>query len=197
MTVELVVLSNHLIPCHLPLFLPSIFPSIRVFSSESATSNWLMYNNECWPWLTLSRCLHSAGLWFQGTLTLGLLLKSSQCFWHTETPYLFVKCFNFGAKVRYLNGQPADLLIILHPWCQVLWSDHPEFRAQSEDIKTVEAPDDGSHPIYFFSHFCSGWWKNVNVGLGIRMLVQPQGERRVFFVTWQACDGRFWHHGYF
>ena len=36
MSVELVMLSNHLILC-LPLFLrPSIFPSIRVFSSESA-----------------------------------------------------------------------------------------------------------------------------------------------------------------
>ena len=28
--------SNHLILCHPPLFLPSIFPSIRVFSNESA-----------------------------------------------------------------------------------------------------------------------------------------------------------------
>ena len=27
--------SNHLIPCHALFFLPSIFPSIRVFSSES------------------------------------------------------------------------------------------------------------------------------------------------------------------
>ena len=35
MSVELVILSNHLILCH-PLFLlPSIFPSIRVFSNES------------------------------------------------------------------------------------------------------------------------------------------------------------------
>ena len=32
---ELVMPSNHLILCH-PLHLPSIFPSIRVFSSESA-----------------------------------------------------------------------------------------------------------------------------------------------------------------
>ena len=32
---ESVMPSNHLIFCHLLLFLPSIFPSIRVFSSES------------------------------------------------------------------------------------------------------------------------------------------------------------------
>ena len=34
--IELVMPSNHLILCHPFLFLPSIFPSIRVFSYESA-----------------------------------------------------------------------------------------------------------------------------------------------------------------
>ena len=36
MCIESVIISNHLILCHLLLLLPSIFPSIRVFSSESA-----------------------------------------------------------------------------------------------------------------------------------------------------------------
>ena len=35
-SIESVMTSNHLIPCHPFLLLPSIFPSIRVFSSESA-----------------------------------------------------------------------------------------------------------------------------------------------------------------
>ena len=35
MSIESVMPSNHLILCHPPLLLPSIFPSIRVFSSES------------------------------------------------------------------------------------------------------------------------------------------------------------------
>ena len=35
MSIESVIPSNHLILCH-PLLLPSIFPSIRVFSNESA-----------------------------------------------------------------------------------------------------------------------------------------------------------------
>ena len=35
MSIESVMPSNHLILCH-PLLLPSIFPSIRVFSNESA-----------------------------------------------------------------------------------------------------------------------------------------------------------------
>ena len=35
MTIELVMPSDHLILCHLLLLLPSIFPSIGVFSNES------------------------------------------------------------------------------------------------------------------------------------------------------------------
>ena len=36
MSIESVMPSNHLIPCRTLLFLPSIFPSIRVFSNKSA-----------------------------------------------------------------------------------------------------------------------------------------------------------------
>ena len=35
MSVESVMLSNHLILCHLLLLLPSVFPSVRVFCNES------------------------------------------------------------------------------------------------------------------------------------------------------------------
>ena len=35
MSIELVMPCNHLILCHPLLFLPSIFPSIRIFSNES------------------------------------------------------------------------------------------------------------------------------------------------------------------
>ena len=44
MSIELVMLSNHLILYHPLLLLPSIFPSIRVFSNESALhSRWPKY----------------------------------------------------------------------------------------------------------------------------------------------------------
>ena len=36
MSIKLMMPSNHLILCHPPLLLPSMFPSIRVFSNESA-----------------------------------------------------------------------------------------------------------------------------------------------------------------
>ena len=38
MSIESVMQSNHLILCHSLLLLPSIFPSIRVFSNESSSS---------------------------------------------------------------------------------------------------------------------------------------------------------------
>ena len=44
MSIELVMLSNHLIHCHSLLFLPSIFPSIRLFSNESVLRiSWSSY----------------------------------------------------------------------------------------------------------------------------------------------------------
>ena len=43
-SIELVMLSNHLILCHPLLLLPSVFPSIRVFSNESALRiRWAKY----------------------------------------------------------------------------------------------------------------------------------------------------------
>ena len=45
-SIELVMLSNHLILCHPLLLLASILPSIRVFSSESALrTRWPKYWN--------------------------------------------------------------------------------------------------------------------------------------------------------
>ena len=40
MSIESVVPSSHLIPCRLLLLLPSIFPSIRVFSSDLGLFQW-------------------------------------------------------------------------------------------------------------------------------------------------------------
>ena len=44
MSIESVIPSHHLILCHQLLLLPSVFPSIRVFSNESALHNrWSKY----------------------------------------------------------------------------------------------------------------------------------------------------------
>jgi len=52
MSIESVMPSNHLILCRSLLLLPSIFPSIRVFSSESTLCiRWL----KCWSFSILNR----------------------------------------------------------------------------------------------------------------------------------------------
>ena len=79
MSVESIMPSNHLILCHFLLFLPSIFPSIRVFSSESALHiRWLKY----WSFsFSLSPFIEYSGLisfrmnWFD-LLTVQGILKS-------------------------------------------------------------------------------------------------------------------------
>ena len=44
MSIQSVMLSKHLILCHLLLLLPSVFPSIKVFPNESAFHiRWLKY----------------------------------------------------------------------------------------------------------------------------------------------------------
>ena len=80
MSIELVMASNHLIVCRALLLLPSIFPSIRVFSNESALCiRWPKY----WSFsFSISPSNEYSGLisfrtdWFdlltiQGTLALG------------------------------------------------------------------------------------------------------------------------------
>ena len=94
MSIELVMPSNHLILCHPLLLLPSIFPSIRVFSNESALHiRWPKYWNFSF---SISPSNEHSGLisfrinWldplaFQGTLKSLLQHHSSKAsiLWHS------------------------------------------------------------------------------------------------------------------
>ena len=93
MPIESVMPSNHLIPCHLLLLPPSIFPSIRVFSNESALClRWPKY----WSFSFISPSHEYSGLisfridWLdllalQGTLKSLLQHHSSKAsiLWHS------------------------------------------------------------------------------------------------------------------
>ena len=65
MSIELVMPSNHLILCHPLLFLPSIFPSIRVFSKETnLTIRW----PKCWSFsFSISPSSENSGLIYFGS----------------------------------------------------------------------------------------------------------------------------------
>ena len=100
MSIESVILSNHLVLC-CPLLLPSVFPSIRVFSNESALCiRWPKY----WSFsFSISPSNEYSGLisfridWFdlfavQGTLQFGTITKS--CFEQSHTSF-HVDMFHF------------------------------------------------------------------------------------------------------
>ena len=95
MSIESVMQSNHFILCHPLLLLPSIFPSIRVFSNESALGiRWLKY----WGFsFSISPSSEHSGLssfrydWFDLLLSKGLSRAFScdhcwvfQFCWHIE-----------------------------------------------------------------------------------------------------------------
>ena len=59
MSIELVIPSNHLIPCHPILLWPSFFPSIRVFSKTLYKKYLNILGNWSMTLLTMSSILHS------------------------------------------------------------------------------------------------------------------------------------------
>ena len=87
MPIDSVVLNNHLILCHPLLFLPSVFPSIRIFSNESALhirwpKHW-SFNFSISPSYEYSRLISFKIDWFdlhavQGTLRSFLQHHSSK-----------------------------------------------------------------------------------------------------------------------
>ena len=98
MSIELVIPSNHLILC-CPLFLfPSVFPSIRVFSSESAVCirwpKYWIFSFSIGPFNEYSGLFSFRIDWFdflavQGTLTLKSLLQhnssETSVLWHSPS----------------------------------------------------------------------------------------------------------------
>jgi len=85
MSIESVMPSNHLILCHPLLLLPSIFPSIRIFSSESVLSiRWPTYQSfSISPSNEYSELIYFRIDWFdllavQGTLKSLLQHRSSK-----------------------------------------------------------------------------------------------------------------------
>ena len=99
-SIESVMLSNHVIICYPLLLLPSIFPSIRIFSNESALcTRWPKY----WSFsLSISPFNEYSGLisfsidWFdlpevQGTLTSLFQHHSSKASIHKFSAFLMVQ----------------------------------------------------------------------------------------------------------
>ena len=110
MSIELVMLSNHLILCWLLLLLPSVFPSIRVFSNELALrlmwpKYWSFYNS---PSNEYSVLISFRIDWFD----LVILISLSEIF------MLLIWFWNSGTFIGHLT-----LYIVSCPWEKMYYGD--------------------------------------------------------------------------
>ena len=124
MSIDSVMLSNHLILCCPFLLLPSVFPSIRVFSNELALPiRWLKY---CSFSFSLSPSNEYSGLislridWFDFLAVQGTLKSSpapqfksmnfGECSSRLRLPWNSHNYFNFISKIK---GPLFQLLLLL------------------------------------------------------------------------------------
>ena len=134
MSIELVMPSSHLIPCHPLLLLSSIFPSIRVFFNELVLCiRWLKYWNFSFsfsPSNEYSGLISFRNDWFnllavQGTLKSLLQHSKSSILWHSaflivqySHPYMTTRKtialtrWNFVGKVMSLLFNMLSRLVI-------------------------------------------------------------------------------------
>ena len=116
MCIESVMLSNHLMLCCPLLLLPSIFPSIRVFSNESALCiRWL----KCWSFsFSISPSNEYLGLisfridWFHLLVVLGTLKSLLQhhslntyVFWARWTECSVLLSFELGVPLTHSSHE--------------------------------------------------------------------------------------------
>src|SRR5574340_744921 len=120
MSIESVMPSNHLILCPLLLLLPSIFPSIRVFSSESVLHiRWPKY----WSFsFSLSPSSEYSGLisfkidWFDLLQVQGTLKSLLQ---HRNSEASFLQCSGFFVAHFSYPYTTTRKIIVLTVWAFV------------------------------------------------------------------------------
>ena len=127
MSIELVRPSNHLILCHPLLLLPSIFPSIRVFSKESAFCSRVP---KYWSFsFSISPSGEYSGLisfridWFDlpvpGTLKSLLQLYSSQPSVLQHSAFCMVQLSHLYVTTG--NGNPLQYTCLENPMDREAW----------------------------------------------------------------------------
>ena len=183
MPIKSVMPSNHLLLCHLLLLLPSIFPSIRVFSNESVVCiRWPKY----WSFnFSVSPSNEYSGLisfridWFdllavQGTLKSFLQHHSSKASVLQHSPFFMVQLshpymttgktialirWTFFSKVMsLLFNMLFTLAISFFPRSKHLLIS----RLQSPSAVILEPPKNSLSLFPLFSHlFAMEWWDQM------------------------------------
>ena len=108
MSVKSVMPSNHLILCCPFLLLPSVFPSINVFSNELA----LRFT---WPSIGVSASASVLSMnvqdWFSSGL-IGLIYLQSKGFWRVFSSTTVWKHQFFGAQLLWYNSHICTWLLV-------------------------------------------------------------------------------------
>ena len=110
MSIELVMPSNHLILCHSVLLLPSVFPSIRIFSNELALPiRWPKYQSFSFsisPFNEYSGLISFRTDWFDLLAVQGTLKNLLQ---HHSSKASILQCSDFF------------MVQLLHPYMTTVW----------------------------------------------------------------------------
>ena len=144
MSLASVMPSKHLILCHSLLFLPSIFPSIRVFSKSVLHIRWPKY----WSFsFSISPSYEYSGLiffrmdWFDFLLVQGTLKSLLQ--YHSLKPLILhvSAFFMVPLSYPYVTTTPALLLnrLIIHNSCCM--STFPEYRSDAISTSSCTTPE--------------------------------------------------------
>ena len=123
MSIELVMPSNHLVPCRSLLLLPSIFSSIRVFSNELALRiRWPKYwsfNFSISPSNEYSRLIFFRIDWLEFLPVQGILKNRLQ---HHSSKASILQCsiFFYGLTLTsihdYFSAQSSFMVWLSHPY---------------------------------------------------------------------------------
>ena len=184
MSIELVMPSNHLTFCHPPLLLPSIFPSIRVFSSESVLCiRWPKHQSFSF---SISPSKEYSGLisfridWFdllavQGTLksllqhhsskasilqhsTFFMVQLSHPCICLCHLQFLSSESYSFQT-INFLRASFCQRNLKLVPqWSVRRISRPPNSHHRKRAAKTVQSPKGTS----FMMHTSYGPWRTIH-----------------------------------
>ena len=139
MSIESVMPSDHLILCHPPLLLPSIFPSIRVFSKESVLHiRWPKY----WSFsFSISPSKEYSGLISFVYICPIILFRFPHLTYRRTLPNMHIQLFFWdGLQPRGLWDQISASHIM--GWCP-LFSDPP--RSLSAHMKCLSGPEVGKY----------------------------------------------------
>ena len=141
---ESVVLSNHLILCRCLLLLPSIFPSIRIFSNESAIMNYNSLWSEvaqlcptlCDPMDCSLPCSSIHGI-FQGRIlewvAISFSRRASRPRDWTRVSHIVGKCFTVWATLNTSSARTPPLPCTFRQLSR-LWQEPYDLRRNKWDI---------------------------------------------------------------